>query len=389
MISLETENDQKENKNNNIIINDINNNNINESKLQFSPAPNLIYQEDLISYCDCVCGLNESFDFFKSIKDNNDYLIISNKNNNNIEIINIYTKEVIKVIDGNEDKFISLKYYLNPKNKNEFLVAADVKNTIKIIDITNDYKVISIIKSPKHFENTWKFINCAVLFNFKIGSNNPIDIVIVSSRTRYMEECPTKMYNMYTGGLIKDISNTNKNRTRFIIPWYNEINQKYYIIECCEDLLIVVSLLFNEVYAKFSEERNKSFSSGFVYKKNMIDFLFVSTSCNEINIYSLFDQIMIKTIKISNKFDNIRLYGLLLWNEKYLIVSDDTNKGIKIIDLRINKVISNINNRHKASVRCIKKINHKDLGECLLTAGDDNTIKLWKNIPNIIKPIFE
>ena len=48
---------------------------------------------------------------------------------------------------------------------------------------------------------------------------------------------------------------------------------------------------------KLSEERFKSFSSGFVYRNNMIDYLYVSTSCSEINEWNL------KTY-----FDPFRLY---------------------------------------------------------------------------------
>ena len=28
-------------------------------------------------------------------------------------------------------------------------------------------------------------------------------------------------------------------------------------------------------------------------------------------------------------------------------------------------------------VKCVKKIMHSELGECLITAGRDHTIKLW------------
>ena len=97
---------------------------------------------------------------------------------------------------------------------------------------------------------------------------------------------------------------------------------------------------------------------------------------------------MVKKIKISNKCDNIRLYGLLLWKEDYLIVNDDTHRALEIIDLKYNKVVSFIDNKHKESVRCIKRISHPNYGECLLTGGDDHTIKLWF-IPKIYKDLFE
>lgn len=377
-------NEDKENK----INNNINSNNIEESQLKSSPMPNFIFQEDIISYCDCICTLNESFDVFKSIKDNNTYLIISNKENNNIEIIDIYSKKILKSIEGNNSKFILIKYYLNPKKQKEYLITVDIKGIIKIISISDNYNIMSTITSPKEFQNMWLFINCALLFNIQINSQK-MDILIVSSRTRYMEEHPTKIYNIYNGLLLKDVSNTEKNQTRFIIPWYNEMNDQYYIIECCEDLLVIVNILHNEIYAKLEEERFKSYSSGFVHKKDDVDYLYVSTSCSEVSIWNLIDKKLVKKIIISKIYNNIRLYGLILWNENYLIVMDDTNKAIKIIDLREDKIISYIKHKHKSSVRCIKRIKHKDFGECLLTAGDDNKIKLWKNIPKIITPLFK
>lgn len=384
--TINIKNNSIDEKNN--IINNINSNNIDDSRLKISPSPNFIFQEEIVSYCDCICGLNESFDVFNSIKDKNDYLIISNNNNNNIEIINLYTKKVLKSIDGNNTKFMLLKYYLDIDKRKEYLITIDLKAVIKIISITDNYNIISTIIFPREFKKSWKFINCAVLFNVQIGSQKT-DIIIVSNRQRYMEEQGTKIFNIHNGILLKDVSNTNKNKVRFIIPWFNETNEQYYLIELCEDLLVIVSLLQNEIYAKLNEERYKTYSSGFVHKKDEIDFLYVSTNCSEINIWNLISKELIKTLKVSVKYDNIRLYGLLFWNENYLVAIDDTNNAIKVIDIKQNKVISSAYNRHNESVRCVKRIKHKIYGECLLTGGDDYTIKLWKNVPNLIISIFE
>ena len=394
MNSITDENKNTINVNNNSINkensikNNINSNNIDDSRLKTSPSPNFIFQEEIISYSDCICGLNESFDVFNSIKDKNDYLIISNKDNNNIEIINLYTKKITKSIEGNNTKFILLKYYLDNGKRKEYLISIDLISVIKIISITDNYNILSKIEFPREFRNNWKLLNCAVLFNVQIGSQK-MDIIIVSNRQRYMEEQGTKIYNIYNGQFLKDVSNTKKNKVRFIIPWFNEANEQYYLIELCEDLLVVVSLLQNEVYAKLSEERYKSYSSGFVHKEDEIDYLYVATNCSEINIWNLISKELVKMIKVSVKYDNIRLYGLLFWNKNYLVVIDDTNNAIKTIDLKQDKVISSTNYKHKDSVRCIKRIKHKIYGECLLTGGDDYSIKLWRNVPNLIIPIFE
>ena len=371
----------------NISPNSINSNNIIDLQLKTSPEPNFLFQENIITNCHCTYGLNESFDVFKSITNNKTYIIISNKQTNNIEIIDIIKKKIIKSIEGNNSRIIFIKYYLNPRNNIEYLITADLKGIIKIINISDNYNIISNIISPKNFQNTWNFINCALIFNIQINSQK-LDIILVSSRARYEEEYPTKIYNISNGQFLKDISNTKTNKTRFIIPWYNESNKLYYLIEFCEDLLIVVNILLNEIYAKLDEEKYNSYSSGFVYKKDNIDYLYAANSCSEIRIWNLIDKELINIIKISNKFNNIRLYGLLIWNEKYLIVNDDTNKAIRIIDLGQNKVVGFINNRHKDSVRCVKRINLPEYGECLLTAGDDNIIKLWY-IPKIIKNVLE
>ena len=371
---------------NNNNFNSINSNNILDSQLKTSPEPNFLFKENIISYCDCICGLNESFDVLKSIKNNKLYLIISNKNNNNIEIIDFISKKIIKAIEGNA-KYIYLKYYLNPINNNEYLITADIKSVIKVISLTDNYNIVAYINFPKEFQNSWNFLNCAIIFNIQIGSKK-LDILLVSSRARYREEYPTKIYNLSNGQFLKDINNTEKNKTRFIIPWYNELNEQFYIIECCEDLLIVVNVLHNEIYSKLDEERFKIYSSGFVHKEDQFDYLYVSNSSSEIKVWNLINKELVKIIKISDKYNNRRLYGLLFWNERYLLVNDDTKKAIKVIDIKKNKVVSQINNLHNASVRCLKRINHPEYGECLLTGGDDQKIKLW-NIPIIIRNIFE
>ena len=387
MNSINEENMNIIKKDKNINPNSINSNNIIDLQLKTSPEPNFIFQEDIIINCHCAYGLNESFDVFKSITSDKTYLIISNKENNNIEIIDIISKKIIKSIEGNNSRIIFLKYFLNPINNIEYLITADLKGLIKIINISDNYNIISKINSPKNFQNSWNFINCTLIFNIQINSQF-LDIILVSSRARYEEEYPTKIYNISNGLFLKDISNTKINKTRFIIPWYNESNNLYYLIEFCEDLLIIVNILLNEIYARLDEEKFKSYSSGFIHKINNIDYLYTANSCSEIKIWNLIDKQLVNIIKISNKYNNIRLYGLLIWNEKYLIVNDDTNKAIRIIDLEQSKVISFINNRHKDSVRCVKRINLPEFGECLLTAGDDNIIKLWY-IPKIIKDILE
>ena len=384
---------EKENEEN-ININNINSNNISEEQIKKSPVPNFIFKEDIYTQCDCSYGLNESFDIFKSELNNNNYLIVANKNNNNIEIIDIETKSLIKTLELNSSKFMYIKYYQNIKNKKQYLITINIDNIIKIFEfseINNFEKInmISKITTKRQHKNNFIFINSTLLFNIPIGSKF-YDIIIVSSRARYMEEYPTTIYNINNGQMLKEINNTSKNKTRFIIPWFNKLEGNYYLIELCEDLLIIVSILHNKIYAKLDEEKYKSYNSGFIYDINDIDFLFAANSWGEINVFNLKKKEFCYKIKIKQNKDNIRLYGLILWNENYLIVNNDNDKSLIVIDLIDKNVISNIYNQHNNSVRCIKRIKHKKYGECLITGGDDHFIKLFSCEQDIIiMPIFK
>ena len=374
-------------------MNNINTNNISEEQISNSPPPYFTFIENIYTKCDSDYGLNESFDIFKSELNGNNYLIVANKNNNNIDIINIESNKLIKSIKNNPSKFIYIKYFQKIETKKNYLITINIKNAINIYEFSeeNNFEKINLlltIITKKEFNNTFNFINGTLIFNIKINSKL-FDILLVSSRARYMEEYPTLIYNIKNGQELKEISHTKKNMTRFMIPWYNKNDDNYYLIELCEELLIVINILYNNIYAKLDEEKFKSFNTGFVHELNDIDFLFVADSCGQIQVFNLFSKEICFKIDVRKNKSNIRLYGLILWNYNYLIVNDDNNKSIIVIDLKNKYIIGSTYNEHNDSVRCIKRIRHKKYGECLITGGDDHFIKLFKSDNDIIIPLFE
>ena len=374
-------------------MNNINTNNISEEQLSNSPPPYFTFIENIYTKCDSDYGLNESFDIFKSELNGNNYLIVANKNNNNIDIINIESNKLIKSIKNNPSKFIYIKYFQKIETKKNYLITINIKNAINIYEFSeeNNFERINLlltIITKKEFNNTFNFINSTLIFNIKINSKL-FDILLVSSRARYMEEYPTLIYNIKNGQELKEISHTKKNMTRFMIPWYNKNDDNYYLIELCEELLIVINILYNNIYAKLDEEKFKSFNTGFVHELNDIDFLFVADSCGQIQVFNLFSKEICFKIDVRKNKSNIRLYGLILWNYNYLIVNDDNNKSIIVIDLKNKYIIGSTYNEHNDSVRCIKRIRHKKYGECLITGGDDHFIKLFKSNNDISIPIFQ
>ena len=64
-----------------------------------------------------------------------------------------------------------------------------------------------------------------------------------------------------------------------------------------------------------------------------------------------------------------------MWDDKYLFIGC-YDKAIKLIDLENGIIIKNLNN-HTSRVLTIKKINHSEYGDCLISQGWDEKIKLW------------
>ena len=118
---------------------------------------------------------------------------------------------------------------------------------------------------------------------------------------------------------------------------------------------------------------------GFVYcdEENKTDLLFFTSIKSIVFVIDLYSKQTIKTIKTSGKIE--RLYNIIQWNSNYLLVSNATAPDIKVIDIKEKKCVGNIFiEQHEDDFRCIRKIKHPKFGYCLMTGGDDYSIKLYK-----------
>ena len=126
-------------------MNNINTNYISEEQISNSPPPYFTFIENIYTKCDSDYGLNESFDIFKSELNANNYLIVANKNNNNIDIINIESNKLIKSIKNNPSKFIYIKYFKKIKTKKNYLITINIKNAINIYEFSEENNFEKII----------------------------------------------------------------------------------------------------------------------------------------------------------------------------------------------------------------------------------------------------
>ena len=372
------EDDKKDIKDNNI---DLNNNNIIKSEIiiedyniehekkinhEFIKEPKNLKFIQNITDTNTNVGWNDMFEVFISYKDNKEYLISPNSNNYELDIFSLVNQQKIKSVPGHKNKIRTIRYFINDKNKNEYLISADCDKIVILWDITNDYKIKYSIDTQYGKD----IYSCLLIFPDKID-----DVYIITSclnESKNDKDSATKVYSLNEQNLIKCIKDTNNNRIYYLLSWYNKINNKLYIIQFSNKKIIINNLFEDELYSELIYVQESFHFSGFIYSKDNKDYLCSSSSNGYINIWDLYDKKLFKTFNTKG----CRLAHFIEWNKKYFIVADRYNKSVKIIDTEKN-LIFDVNSKHSDELISVKKILHPIYGESLLTASRDRTIKLW------------
>ena len=106
-------------------------------------------------------------------------------------------------------------------------------------------------------------------------------------------------------------------------------------------------------------------------KKEKVELL---DSCEDghIRIWDFHTAELIKEIQVLNE----DLCGILLWGNEYLFAGGE-NKTMILIELRFGETLR-ILNENKGRLLTIKKINHPQYGQCIITQSKEKSqIKLW------------
>ena len=327
--------------------------------------PHLKYKCDIIQTSE-LYGANDIFEVFICQKDKLGYIVYPN--DINLEVFQILNNKKILSLEGHLEKLTMIRYFINNKNSKEYLISGDLDKLVIIWDITNNFK--SLYKIKTKYGNTNYIFSCLLVFPHYDNNNNYIITSSSNSNDDY-EKSSTKIFSLENGQYIRYISKSQDYSIFYLISWHNKKNDSYYIIQLAFHRIVINNLLENEFYSKF-ENIGDTYSCGFIYPKNNIDYLYASSS-RAIYILDLLSKQLVKKIEIRQS--NIKY--IIEWNRKYLIAADNNIKSIKIIDLNLNKVISNFIVKNTNSIKCVKKLVHPHYGETLLSNGDYGDIKLW------------
>ena len=325
------------------------------------------------------------FDIYTSYKDKKQYIVFANEKKATLDIYSLITNQKITVLKTKNKSILTVKYYINKKNNNEYFISKGFSRlyngiwlgVVLVWDITNNYKIIFQVEPEEHSGDD----SCLLIFpHFK----DDIYMVTSSHCKSDCDICYTVIYSLKEKKLIQNIKGSNNIDIFLLLSWYNKNNKSYYVLQFYKYGIYIENLLKNEQYWKIGpyigDHREETFQPGLIYKKDNVDYLCTLSGYNYLDLFNLYKKKVFKSYKIcDDKIMNNRCgcfcsCKIIKWNE-YVIIYHYVEKILKIFDLKSEKIISNIE-ISKQEVVCIKKLYHKIYGESLLISSYDG-LQLW------------
>ena len=271
-------------------------------------------------------------------------------------------KKEIEIKKAHDDDIIGFNHFLDKKNKRDLLMSISALNFLKIWNANNWECLLHLEK-----------VNNTGLLSSVCFLNNDGEGLIVTSNSTYIHAEKIKVFNL-KGEKIKEIYNSNED-SLYINTYYDEEQSRIYIIVCSKDYIKSYDYDNNNLYHKYFEKNSGHHFSFLIYKEKEKEITKLIESCSTdglIRIWNFHFGNILYRIRT-----NLKPCSLCLWNNKYLFCGSLDGK-ILIIDI-INQIVFNNFEGHKNWVNCIRKFKNNKYGECLITQGFDDTIKIWSN----------
>ena len=112
--------------------------------VNYTSRPNLRFKESIVSNFKKDYWIFDNFDIYYIEDQNKEYkfnvfLVYGCADNDNINILRIHNKKLIKSLKGHEMSVDIVKHFYDERPKKHYLLSADHLNIIIVWDITNKY----------------------------------------------------------------------------------------------------------------------------------------------------------------------------------------------------------------------------------------------------------
>jgi len=326
---------------------------------------NLIFLKNLVEDSYSSICLDNIFSIFKSINEIL-YLIYSN-NKKSIILYNLLNNQKISEIkNAHKDFILSFRHYLDKINNIDLIMSiSSYDNNIRLWKIPSSECILNLT----NINNFGKLETACFLYY-----ENKNYILTSNCNYKNISE-PIKIYD-FKGKKIKEINNSNE-ITKFIDIYYDIKLNKIYIITGNKGLSKSYDLKTNKIYNIYeNKEKYREFNISLIITNINDKICLIESSIGGIiRIWNFRSAVLLNKINISKTYGDQILYGLCLWNNKYLFIGNNKMKII-LLELKNYKVIKQFQ-CNNGSILTIKKLVHSKYGECLISLGVKGAIQLW------------
>ena len=272
----------------------------------------------------------------------------------------------MEIKNAHKRDITNFRHFLDKVNKRDLMISISLSdNNLKLWNISNFECLINL-------ENINK---SGRLFSACLMSENNAIYIITSCA--YGNNESIKIFNMESNK-IKELNDSTEN-VYYIDTYYDNILLKNYVIVGNNNWIKSYDYNNNKIYNKYNDNSNNRHCS--IIIKSNDDKIKLIDSCfdGNIRIWDFHSGKLLNKIRVCDSW----IIGICLWDNDYLCVGCG-DKSMKIINLKKNLIDANLK-CFKNKVLCIKKLNHPQLGECLISQGyEKEQIKLFA-INNLYK----
>ena len=329
-----------------------------EEKLEKRDINDIKLLNDLTkdSYSDYI--LDNTFTLFKSI-DDIIYLIYSNINKSIISYDILKYKKTMEIKNAHKRDITNFRHFLDKVNKRDLMISISLSdNNLKLWNISNFECLINL----ENINKSGRLFSACL-----ISENNAIYII---TSCAYGNNESIKIFNMESNK-IKELNDSTEN-IYYIDTYYDNILLKNYVIVGNNNWIKSYDYNNNKIYNKYNDNSHNRHCSLIINSND--DKIKLIDSCfdGNIRIWDFHSGKLLNKIRVCDSW----IIGICLWDNDYLCVGCG-DKSMKIINLKKNLIDANLK-CFKNKVLCIKKLNHPQLGEFLISQGyEKEQIKLF------------
>jgi hypothetical protein len=347
--------------------------------IPFSSIPNFRLKETITTTSDNSLSSSHQFDCYKDEKGN--VILIypyfdepkGYEKDFHICLVDLKTNTLIKALDREAGRILTIRHFRHPKTKIDYFVAAYNKGFIAVYDLSNDCR--KVVEYDLKYEG---FIHNAFLFY------DPVKDKMYAVASSISSNNITKIVDAENqGSEIKEIQDSKDLTVYSLSYWYNEEaeeGKKHIIIQCGRNKILLSEFPSNSTYHKIETDKDFPYASGsIVFKNNGRDMLAVSITYGLVLFIDLLKKETVYQFKTEDDVF-VHLWSFVRWNDQYLLLSDVEQRRIIVFDTQDGyKIKSKILCPDMFHDKYIKKIIHPIYGESILSVGIDWKLRLYVN----------